>query len=362
MTASAQTRRPRFAVMATVGAAALLMALQAAPEAPPPGSDAPASRAPAAPAVTLPSTVLDAASVYIAYVDRAAGVSPAFSDGASVASALRSTEAYQSKQLQRGITAYAAIVALQDPTFVASVRKFGVDPNGRAQVAAALVADPRYATAFPGADSAAGLIIAALTDQGQRIIDTGKRVKQAAYDIQHQTWSKDTVPNRDDRLALAKSLSESPLSPEADTEARLQLASTGATPLLISGSANAGPYSPTVTRALAVAAMAALGEGAEDNSEQLSAMLDDEDEGECLHSAKLSLYECLAVAKPHYEDVFCMGQHVLMDTGQCVIKSITPRLAAPPVLIAAVDTTPRPLKKGLLHKVASHRKKHVAKP
>jgi len=41
----------------------------------------------------------------------------------------------------------------------------------------------------------------------------------------------------------------------------------------------------------------------------------------CLSMAKLNLYQCLAVAKPHYEDVFCLGQHVLMDTGQCVIKA-----------------------------------------
>jgi hypothetical protein len=24
------------------------------------------------------------------------------------------------------------------------------------------------------------------------------------------------------------------------------------------------------------------------------------------------------VAGPHYEDVFCLGQHALMDTGKCV--------------------------------------------
>ena len=37
--------------------------------------------------------------------------------------------------------------------------------------------------------------------------------------------------------------------------------------------------------------------------------------------SKLNLYQCLAVAKPHYEDVFCLGQHVLIDTGQCVMKA-----------------------------------------
>jgi len=27
------------------------------------------------------------------------------------------------------------------------------------------------------------------------------------------------------------------------------------------------------------------------------------------------------VAKPHYEDVFCLGQHIMIDTGACVIKA-----------------------------------------
>jgi len=37
--------------------------------------------------------------------------------------------------------------------------------------------------------------------------------------------------------------------------------------------------------------------------------------------AKLNLYQCLAVARPNYEDVFCLGQHVMMDTGRCIIKA-----------------------------------------
>ena len=27
------------------------------------------------------------------------------------------------------------------------------------------------------------------------------------------------------------------------------------------------------------------------------------------------------MSKPHYEDVFCLGVHSLMDTGKCVLKS-----------------------------------------
>jgi hypothetical protein len=41
----------------------------------------------------------------------------------------------------------------------------------------------------------------------------------------------------------------------------------------------------------------------------------------CASMSKLNLYQCLAVAKPHYEDVFCLGQHVMMDTGKCMIRA-----------------------------------------
>jgi hypothetical protein len=37
------------------------------------------------------------------------------------------------------------------------------------------------------------------------------------------------------------------------------------------------------------------------------------------------------VAKPHYEDVFCLGQHVLMDTGQCLGKMSSNALSFEPV-------------------------------
>ena len=66
--------------------------------------------------------------------------------------------------------------------------------------------------------------------------------------------------------------------------------------------------------------MAALGEGGELNSGQLDTLLSDPITGYCLNMAKLNLYQCLAVSKPHYEDVFCLGQHSLMDTGQCLMR------------------------------------------
>jgi hypothetical protein len=58
--------------------------------------------------------------------------------------------------------------------------------------------------------------------------------------------------------------------------------------------------------------------------------------------SKLNLYQCLSVAKPHYEDIFCMGQHVLLDTSQCVQKSAASPIPAAP-LASAVVTSAAPM-------------------
>jgi hypothetical protein len=53
--------------------------------------------------------------------------------------------------------------------------------------------------------------------------------------------------------------------------------------------------------------------------------------------SKLNLYQCLAVAKPWYEDIFCLGQHVLIDTGQCITKAAG---QSQPVQATAPDAKP----------------------
>ncbi|MEI9890771.1 MAG: hypothetical protein WDN45_09500 [Caulobacteraceae bacterium] len=67
--------------------------------------------------------------------------------------------------------------------------------------------------------------------------------------------------------------------------------------------------------------MASLGEGGEEYTDQMLGLLSETNQSDCLHMAKLNLYQCLAVSRPHYEDVFCLGQHILADTGQCIVKA-----------------------------------------
>jgi hypothetical protein len=272
-----------------------------------------------------------------------------------VARSLRTGAAYEPAQFLRGAIAYGAVIAMQDPTFMASVRAFAADPTQRANVAAQLRADPAYAGVFKGADSAAGLVVAALGSEGLQMFNAGKAVKQSAYDVQHANWSKSDIAGRPARLADAKALSASPLPPEASESTRLMQAANAGAPLGLAGAPAPPPYTPVVLRSLAVAALAALGEAGDENTDLIMPLLSDPISGSCLNMAKLNLYQCLAVAKPHYEDIFCLGQHIMMDTGQCLIRAsgaplpaeLLPKPPAPPAIKAPpVTKTKGPPPKG----------------
>jgi len=290
----------------------------------------------------MPAAFIEHASAYRAYMQKAAQVSPAFKDGAEVEQSLTSAVAYEPKQFLRGVIAYAALVALQSPQFVAGVRTYAVDPVQRREMAQRLIADPNYATVLPSAASAAGLVQAALSADAAKVQRAGALVKQAAYDVQHQAWSKKDIPGREARLANAKLLSAQPLSPPAEDVQRLQGAvngrdSTGASALGVSGEALAPPYTAVVARGLTLAALAALGEANDANMAAMEPLLQESTSAFCINLSKLNVYQCLAVAGPYYEDVFCLGQHVLLDTAQCVAKAAG---EARPISIA--DAAPPP--------------------
>ena len=107
----------------------------------------------------------------------------------------------------------------------------------------------------------------------------------------------------------------------ADKIARLQQAVSGGQSLDVVGAAATPPFTPLVIRSLSVAALAILGHATDANLETLNAIMVEPNVTSCANMAKLNLYQCLAVAKPHYEDVFCLGQHAMMDTARCVIKA-----------------------------------------
>lgn len=315
---------------AAVALAALVTACSSPPPPPPPVVQAP----PPPPPITLSASVVERASAFRGYMARAGALSSTFQNGEQIQASLKVGASYEAKSFMSGAVAYAAVLALQDPTFVASVREVAADPAQRQAMINNIFSNPSYGAVFKGSDSAAGMIIDTIGGDGLKVYMAGKAVKQAAYDVQKSSWSKSFVVDRDGRLASAKSLSTTPAMAESADVAVLQQASTGGQSLGLTPRTAAAPYQPVVIRGLAVAALAALGAAGDENLAAIDALSADPATGNCLNMAKLNLYQCLAVSKPHYEDIFCLGQHILMDTGACMVKaagaSLPPEPPPPP--------------------------------
>jgi hypothetical protein len=343
----------RSAALAAVTAAGLVLASCSSSEPAPP----PAAAPPPPPATALSTGVVQAASAYQTYVRQASALTPDFKDGAAIQTSLQAGESYEPKSLSKGMVAYAAVVALQEPSFVAGVREYAKDPTQRADMVARIFSDPAYAAQMPGAQAAANLIAAKLKADGDAVNKAGAAIKQSAYDIQHQPWALGFVQNRESRLATAKQLSATPAPASTDASAQLMQAALTGAGLDVGSTASAAPtaaqppYTQTVIRGLAVAALATLGAAGDDNATQVDALLDESTGSYCLNLSKLNLFQCLSVAKPHYEDVFCLGQHVLMDTGQCITKvsGIAPVIAQvkepPKTAMSYDDATRSPARK-----------------
>jgi hypothetical protein len=282
--------------------------------------------APPAPPIELSTPALEAATAFRNYERKASQISPKFTDGPGVEDSLAIGSAYEPQELSRGAIAYAALVALQDPTFVHAFRVYAPYPDQAKALAARIIADPRYASAFPGAASAAGLIVATLASEVGKLQTTGAAVKQSAYSVQHAAWSKSRVINPLARLSKTKSLSSALMTPSPEDMQNLKTAEAGAADpraaqaMPVHGQAVEGPYAPVVQRGLAVAALASMGVAGDSDDASVETLLNEPEDGACLNMSKLNLYQCLAVAGPWYEDIFCLGEHALGETAQCIVK------------------------------------------
>ena len=297
--------------------------------------------------VLLSAHVIQEASRYRAYMRRVKGLVARFDNGQAIEATLSEAEAYEPQQLVRGAIAYGAVMALQDPAFVAGVRIFAANPASRADVAERLLADPTYVDALPGAQTAAVLIRASLHRQSFRLMALGGDIKMAAYSIQKEkSWSKSAVTDPQGRLQNAKALSNQSMDLDAaEMKAISDALVDGAAfvheeaPASEPPPATATPFTSLINRSLALAALAVLGEGGDDNDAALQSLMSDTASGYCLSMSKLNLYQCLAVARPWYEDMFCLGLHAIADTGECIAKAVGEQPPAPQPYVAANTRT-----------------------
>ena len=281
-------------------------------------------------------SIVQSAAAYQAFLARSSAIKPDFANGEDVEHRLQTGESFDPQIMTHGEIAFAAVVALQEPTFVAELRNFSMDAATRAQLTRSIAADPNYVTGFRGAPAAARLIVAALMTQGQVLQNQGEAVRMSAYSVQHQDWSKVFVPDLSGRLNLARTVSAgAPVATSDDTERERQ-AAMGLTPLVLPAEIPpSAPYTPAVVRGMAIAALSLLGSAGDDNAALTEPLFADPPDQTCFNMAKLNLYQCLAVSKPYYEDIFCLGQHAMKDTGQCLRMAA----GAPPPAVEFIPPT-----------------------
>lgn len=289
------------------------------------------------PPITLNEGVAQAASIYVTFVRDVGTIRGGFESAEAIQAALRKGAAYDPAQLSRGLIAYSSILALQSPEFVAGVRQYAIDPQQRREIIAAITADPTYAATFPGAEEAAGLIIATLGQDIDALVDVADSVENDAYSIQERAdprraWAVAHIADREVRLQSAKTISGVTMLPSAEESARLFAAAGSGSGLTTARGSRRPPYTPAIANALAIAALAVLGGAGEEARATTEALQTDSASQFCLNISKLNLYQCLAASRPSYEDMFCVGRHIVRDLASC-----TKGTAIVPAIISVGD-------------------------
>jgi hypothetical protein len=297
------------------------------------------------PPISLNQSVAEAASVYMAFARDMAAIEGGFTDPAQIQAALRRGSAYDPGQISRGLVAYGSILALQSPEFVSGVRSLADDRATREKLVADIVADPGYAATLPGAEAAAGLVMAALSADINALGRAADSIENDAYAIQarhdpRRPWAISEVADREGRLEAAKVSSARTMLPSAAEASRLFAAAhSGGGALPVSGAPRKPPYPPAVENALALAALAALGYAGENARANTDALQFDRVSQGCLSMSKLNLFQCLAASRPNYEDMFCLGRHIVRDLATCSRGAAMP---APIVTVSDVIPTDPP--------------------
>ncbi len=282
------------------------------------------------PPIALNDSVAQAAAVYVAFTRDMTTIHGGFSSPQAVQDALRRGAAYDPDQISRGIVAYATILALQSPEFVSGVRQAGATPEARRRIIERVVAEPAYATTLPGAQAAASLIMSVLERDLDALARAADSVESDAYTIQapsdpRSAWARAPLPDREARLQTIKDISARTVRPDMGEWLQLQAAADTGSGLGVSaGRLRNAPYPASVSNALAMAALAALGAAGDNARANTDALQYDRASQDCLASSKLNLFQCLAASRPSYEEVFCVGRHVMRDLATCARGAALP--------------------------------------
>lgn len=241
--------------------------------------------------------------------------------------------AHQSKELSGGWVAYAALVAAATPDFVAALQKDMKKSErglkGRDAFLARLAADPSYARKLKGADAAADRVLAMTARDAHRYAALGEAFKSQAYALQKTAWGKSRIAASSARLTEAEDFARTrgpatapalPVSTDHGVTAPVlaSLEASWAPDWGEEGAAgdNNEPNAQVIMdRVLNLAARYALGSM---NEKIVDVYAKNDRADQCLSMAALTLRQCIAATRTPYEEAFCLGEHALIDTADCV--------------------------------------------
>jgi len=278
-----------------------------------------------------------AASNYVRFREEVAAVEAiAFTNAEVTREAHRRLASHDPEELSDGWVAYAALVAADTPAFSEAVkkqmkrkRKFRGLNGGRIDLLGKLSQEPSYARRIDGADKAMLAVLAMTAQDGARIRALGEAFKAQAYALQKTTWGKKQIAPPRDRLnevadyqhgrgarpapAFEPTMDGGVVAPSLASAAGHWAADWGeSAPTGKMSEANAQVIMDRVLNLAARYSSGAL------NSKYVKAYARNDKSNRCLTMARLTLKQCIAATRTPYEEAFCIGEHALIDTADCV--------------------------------------------
>ena len=239
--------------------------------------------------------------------------------------------------LGSNLNGYGALVAAQNNQFVDSLLD-AAQRDSLDTVINRLYADPDYAANFEGASLAAQDVSAAWSHDIAAIRASAGSIKQHTYEMQKDpAWTKKKADSRKERIATLKAATR--IRAAVPTATSRDIAAAGA----ISSRDTSGPtrkaifwraygktvvpsggspsMSPRIKKALTLGALESLGATGEQSSAWIRNYTTTPLLNQCTNWARLHVEQCLAAGHYKYEDAYCIAEHQLSDTADCLKKS-----------------------------------------
>ena len=251
--------------------------------------------------------------------------------------------------LARGVIAYGALAAVQDPNFVQAARDAEAY-FGRDGFIALLTRTPAFARTLRGGPEATQLAMNAINGDVSRVAVAADRYLGLFSDLTRVGWGRSSIRNadaRDNELAALGSASATRPAPDS-LRARLYAApasvSINADPTAfggpgfwdtVTGLSTASPISYSaqrwqadadrivaIDRMVALAALYAIG-AENDRSDVFDGLLNEPFLANCFAAAQSGLLGCQQSSSRNHEQAFCIAKHALgWGEGEITVNSV----------------------------------------